>query len=352
MSVIKPVSSPTTIQATGIIQELSKQIQLCKQRQFTGQLNFHIHDSQDPQWSLLFRTGQLVGGTSTIHPIRRWCRQLSQHCSPLAAESVRKEISQAHYWDYSALLELVRHGKIRQKQMVAVVEGNVSELLFDLMQWEQQRRYRLDSRHDVGLKLLYKRVGSQSALDSMPVLIQAEQAWAQAKQAWDEWQQAGLADVSPNLAPVIWDAEELRRQTSLMVYHNLTSLIDGDRTLRDLAVKLKQNIVPLTQSLMPYIQKGLMGFVEVGDLNLTPQTAASTHRHQGASNLGPLNSFRTRPSSPLVAYIEDNRFDSAAMGQVVAQAGYRCVNIKDPVQALPILLEQKPGLIFLDLLMP
>ncbi|NET37356.1 MAG: response regulator, partial [Cyanothece sp. SIO1E1] len=42
----------------------------------------------------------------------------------------------------------------------------------------------------------------------------------------------------------------------------------------------------------------------------------------------------------------------AAMGQVVAQAGYRCVNIKDPVQALPILLEQKPGLIFLDLLMP
>jgi chemotaxis family two-component system response regulator PixG len=40
------------------------------------------------------------------------------------------------------------------------------------------------------------------------------------------------------------------------------------------------------------------------------------------------------------------------MSQILTQAGYRCINVQDPVKALPILLEHKPGLIFLDLVMP
>lgn len=40
------------------------------------------------------------------------------------------------------------------------------------------------------------------------------------------------------------------------------------------------------------------------------------------------------------------------MGRILAPAGYRFINIRDSIQALPMLLEHKPDLIFLDLLMP
>jgi two-component system, chemotaxis family, response regulator PixG len=57
-------------------------------------------------------------------------------------------------------------------------------------------------------------------------------------------------------------------------------------------------------------------------------------------------------NSPLVACIDDSRIDSLAMHKILTEAGYRCLNIHDPVQALPMLLENKPDLIFLDLVMP
>ena len=50
--------------------------------------------------------------------------------------------------------------------------------------------------------------------------------------------------------------------------------------------------------------------------------------------------------------IEDSRFDCLTMGQILNQAGCRFINVQDPLQALPTLIEHKPDLIFLDLQMP
>jgi chemotaxis family two-component system response regulator PixG len=40
------------------------------------------------------------------------------------------------------------------------------------------------------------------------------------------------------------------------------------------------------------------------------------------------------------------------MSKILTESGYRCINIQDALQTLPILLEHKPDLIFLDLVMP
>ncbi len=56
-------------------------------------------------------------------------------------------------------------------------------------------------------------------------------------------------------------------------------------------------------------------------------------------------------SHPLV-YIDDNPMDSQVMADIVKQAGYSYVNISDSLQALPKLLELKPQIIFIDLVMP
>ena len=56
--------------------------------------------------------------------------------------------------------------------------------------------------------------------------------------------------------------------------------------------------------------------------------------------------------SPSIAYIDDSPLDSQAMADIVRAAGYRYRNISQPLDAIPSLLEIKPELIFLDLVMP
>lgn len=54
----------------------------------------------------------------------------------------------------------------------------------------------------------------------------------------------------------------------------------------------------------------------------------------------------------MVVYVEDNPTDSQAMANILQGAGYNYTNIANSLQALPQLLEHKPQLIFLDLVMP
>jgi chemotaxis family two-component system response regulator PixG len=68
------------------------------------------------------------------------------------------------------------------------------------------------------------------------------------------------------MAPVICQREQLQQQTCAIAYRTLTSLVDGKRTLRDLALKLRQEPRLLTQSLIPYITQGSMRLTEVGEV--------------------------------------------------------------------------------------
>ena len=64
-------------------------------------------------------------------------------------------------------------------------------------------------------------------------------------------------------------------------------------------------------------------------------------------------SYCEQPSNQTtVVYIEDNPADSRAMARILQGAGYSYTNIANSLQAVPQLLECKPQLIFLDLVMP
>jgi two-component system, chemotaxis family, response regulator PixG len=305
------------------LDDLAKHVQICSQEQFTGRLDLNTQSAQNPQWSLFFRLGHLAWSAGEMHPTRRWNRQLFQHCPQLAISSAQRGANQLQCSDYEALIGLVRQGKVQQRQMAEIVANNIAELLFDIIQARHQLRHRLE------MHVAYRQL-SQSSLNSLLLPFSTAQIWEQVSRTWRTWQQAGLAGFSPNLAPVIWDTDGLRQQASLFAYHNLTKLVDGNWTLRDLAVKLKQPLQPLTESIMPYVHQGIMGLSPIGDISY----------------------FVEPVSGPLVAYIEDSRFDSAAMRHILAQGGYRCINIQDATQSLPMLLEHKPDLVFLDLLMP
>lgn len=299
-----------------------------------------IKTLQGHKWSLYFHLGHLIGDTGGIHPVRRWHRQLSQYCPQINIDAVNIPGGMKHRCrDYEALAELLKNSEILRQQMVAVVQGSIAEALFDIIQQQEQLGDRVSS------ELTYTYIPEAKLYSSPIIFIQPDRAWKQAQQAWESWQKAGLQDFSPNMAPVICQREKLQQQTSAIAYRSLTSLVDGKRTLRDLALKLRQQPLLLTQSLIPYVSQGLMKFVEIADIG-SPLEEMTTISSQLSSPSPP------QPNAPLIAYIDDSPRDSQIMGQILTKAGYRYINLQDSVLALPMLLEHKPNLIFLDLVMP
>jgi two-component system, chemotaxis family, response regulator PixG len=347
-SSVRIVEPPIGTYKVEIADELEKHIKVCIQARFTGRLDLILQESQNPQWSLFFHLGFLTWSASELHPTRRWSRLLRQHCPQLAVGSVLHQGSnRPRYYDYDSFSKLVRQREIQPRQLEAIALSNNIEILFDII----QAIYQL--RHSPGLQLLYRQTPKEMAICT-PISIRADQAWLQAWQLWRSWLQAGLAGVSPNLAPVIRSPDELQQQTSRLVYQNLTMLADGHWTIRDLSVKLQQPMLVLTESIAPYINQGMMGLSQVADLSYSVQPIAGALASRGV-RVGRVEDIRSSVQSvkgALVAYVDDSRFDSATMGHILNQAGYRFVNIPDSTQALPMLLDHKPDLIFLDLLMP
>ncbi|MEO0988209.1 MAG: response regulator [Cyanobacteria bacterium J06639_14] len=314
---------------------LLQRILACNRNRFSGCLILTVLASQMQTWSLYFLNGRLVGGIREVHPVRCWYQQIVRYCPQLSHQIARHLSDFSQLCDYSSLAQRVTQGQLLQSQMIAVVKGYLSEILFDFIQAQQFDKPTSDIQVDY-----YTFCQEITALPS--VLIQPVHTIQQATQVWSAWNRVGLKKWSPNLAPVIQDAEALRRQTSPTVFKNLTQLIDGDRTLRDLAIIQKQHLLLLTRSIMPYVTQGMMDLVTVPDMLTPPRLARTTS----------VQPVRRQPTDPLIAYLEDSRFDRKAMEQILRQAGYRFTSIGDSVQALPWLLEQKPDLIFLDVLMP
>lgn len=61
---------------------------------------------------------------------------------------------------------------------------------------------------------------------------------------------------------------------------------------------------------------------------------------------------QTTSSKSMVVYVDDSPADSQIMAEIVRGAGYGYENITEPLDAIPTLLELRPKLIFLDLVMP
>lgn len=349
--------------------DLATKLMACESEQFTGRLDLKIEDTYKPQWRLYFSGGNLFWCTSQVHPVRRLERQLLRHCPQLASDHqtlVNLRTAAVELWsnqqrcsEYDALTIAVKQEKIHWEQMAVVVEGNIIEILFDIIQWIERLRYRSGDR------LSYQQV-AQNTKETMLVLMSTEQAWRQAMKVWEAWQRAGLSNICPNLAPKIVKTEELQKQTSPRVYQNLISLANGTQSFRDLAVKLNRNLLLLTQPIVPYIQKGIIQLIEIENLisnaekitikNSLEKEQKNQEVKENNAVFPPVNPtaklLATPSNSPLIACIDDSRIDSLTMSQILTQAGYRCINIQDPVQALVQLLEKKPDLIFLDLIMP
>lgn len=322
------------------INTLADQLYFCSQEAFTGQLDLEIEDAQVNSVSLYFQKGNLIWGTGGTHPTRRWYRQLFQVFPASTIALITEKRHRDQHWTYDSLTGLLAQGKIHQNDIEIILNGLIVEIFFDLyQQWFRN--------HRSNLRMKFNYAHSDS-LKTSYIGISLHQTWLKALEEWRVWQQTGLERYSPNQAPIIRNTEELQQQVLPVTYQNLINMIDGRQTLRDVAVKANKPLLTVTKSFIPYVHQGLIELVEIGDLQPSNETRLlSTSSLPSASNPVVFQS-----QTPLIAHIDDHPEEGQIMSEILTQLGYRSIHIRDSIQALPMMLDHKPDLIFLDLVMP
>ena len=302
-----------------------------KQSKFSGQLA--IADSQDTSWTFYLYLGRIVYATGGIHPVRRWRRHVVAYCPQRLAHfnEIQQELANIPEeacrisWEYKLLSLWIDQNKITREQAARVIKATIVEILFDV---SQAVEVICETVHD-------------NLLSTRLVLIEAEQVINEANKLGQAWQGAKIADRSPDMAPVIRQPEALKKRTSPQVFQNLSKLLDGKQSLRDLSIRMKRDVVTVTRSLLPYVQLGLVHLVKVEDV--TPPVSSPIARKFAKS---------VTPHRTLIACIDDSPAICQTMEKIVSNAGYQFVSEMDGLRAIAVLLSRKPDVIFLDLIMP
>jgi len=303
-----------------------------KQPRFSGQL---LLISPRNKWVFYLYLGRLVYATGGNHPVRRWRRNVVAHFPqiPTHMSAIQTEIDQLpldeqnHCWEYELLCFWVEQHKVSLEQAAKMIRQTIVEVLFDVTQAMQVTCELKPDRH--------------LPFSSRLVLIDAEQVIGDAQKAWHAWQSAKIADRSPDMAPVITQPQELEQQTNPQIYQTLSQLLDGQQTLRDLSVRMKRDVLTVTRSLLPYVQRGLVKLVEIPDIPPPILPIDQDLEEQILVN-----------QKITIACVDDSPLICQTMEKIITGAGYSFIGINDALRAIAILLAKKPDLIFLDLIMP
>lgn len=313
-----------------------KLFQVLKQNHFSGQLSFQ--NAQNIQWSFFLYLGRIIYATGGKHPVMRWRRNLAIYI-PQVAKQLQKEIQAVNLesskiwltWDYHLLHLWVKQGKIDLKQVTKNIRGLTSEILFDITQ-----------ANTVSFHLTPQKLLSLQPL----AMIDAEQQIIQTGKLWQKWQELGFQEILPDLAPIIVNARTLQETASDKTYQFFTKLLNGKHTIRDLAFQKQTSSSVFLRSIFPYIQLGDIELLEIADIPYPIAIPKTPTKHQSVSDTR--IAISEKPQQCTIACVTISPIMTQIMTKVASVAGYYVICENDSLQAMPLLLDSKPDIIFLD----
>lgn len=300
----------------------------------TGELVVRYSKDNPAQWQLYFYLGRLVYATGGLHPARRWYRALKYQCPEVFASGWFQQAEpQDPFWEIDLLNQALNQGQISTIQVKAIVQNIAEEVMFALLgqrvlisEWQPGRQ-----------------IAQRTAFLSVEPLIQ------KAQQLRRDWQNFGLGTLqdlvpqfSPDLAPVLRNRPKLESQTSNETYKSLMRLMKGQMTLWDIALEMQRPLPLVIRALLPLIRRGVVELRPIADVAIPGSKFLST-------SAPPVTPPKAKT---LIACIDDSPTVSQAMAKILEPAGYEVMAIDNPLQDFSKLLERKPALIFLDLVMP
>ncbi len=326
-----------------------------KIQSFSG--NLIVKVDADLSWSFSFRMGRIgwVGGG--VEPINCWQRNLTLAQLDLPADKLA-EVNNPNRstLDSNILAELLVAELIDRQKCADLVTRMTVENLFDIIQFSQRSGNRLSYQ-------LMQTGAGNSQLNLVLPLLEIEPILTKTIQTWQEWSNVGLAAYAPSLFAIVSPSLDLSKLADNPTLHQIVQAIDGNRSLRSLAVRHRQSAINFTSLLLPLLRSGF--------INLSSQSQSKTDRTTGrldssssllsdrfsseivqAASPSPTVAPADRETIPLIACIDDSILIYQSLERILTEHNFRCYGVQDPLKIMPSLIRNKPDFIFLDLLMP
>ncbi|OLP16309.1 hypothetical protein BST81_22195 [Leptolyngbya sp. 'hensonii'] len=315
-----------------VITQLSYHLLRLHQQQATGELVITPAHASAGQWHLYFYLGRLVYATGGHHRVRRWYRILKQHCPALLTNKTLMNLEATEEpWEMHHLNYALRQGWITATQVKSMISSSVKEVVFAFVDQEAPKTEWRPGKF----------------ISQPSIFLSIEQVLQEARDLRDQWQKGGLKHLqdlltlfSPDMAPQLKHPERLKSQVSETAYQSLTKLMNGKQTLWDVSVHMQKPLPVLIRSLLPLLHQGVI------ELKTVPDFPAPVLRNRQLTSPSSL----TRKG--LIACIDDSPVIGEVLDSMLAPLGYEVFTILNPLQGIATLLERKPDLIFLDLVMP
>jgi chemotaxis family two-component system response regulator PixG len=281
------------------------------------------------RWYLFFAHGHCIYATGSHHRIRRWNRSLQIGAPDLDLRNLALELNQP--WEYHLLLAAIEDGRLTVDSGIAVSLVSLREIIFAVVS-------------SVDLTWHWQTTPAPKKTDALQFWIhplKIDTIFTEAIRLYQQWVGLGLDLDYMNGAPLITKESCINGQGS-RVFASVRDLLNGKHTFWDLALISPAPLAITTRILRYFLQQGWLTFRELPDLPIP------SYFLDGGSTSPTV----MLPHAPLVACIDDSIEVCRQMQQIVTDAGYRCLTISDPLQAVSQLMEHRPQFILLDLVMP
>jgi two-component system, chemotaxis family, response regulator PixG len=301
-----------------------EQLKDIKLRSFSGNLIIKVESA--PSWMLSFSLGRLGWISGGIEPIDRWQRNLAIACLDLPLDRLVKTNS---------------HEEIFLNSNTLAQQWSAVEVLFDIIQISQLGGYQISYQK---ISIEHNNIQSNSSLP----LLDIEPILTRAIRSWQEWMKAGLANYVPSRFPIVRKSDQLSQLISEHSTQEILMSIDGNRSLRNLAIHHRRHLLDFTKSLLPLLKSGSIS------LSTQPKSKLINSEDGDGNSLhsGIFHDRNILNSRPLIACIDDSILIYQNLEKILNKYEYRCYGVQDPLRIIPTLIKNKPNLIFLDLLMP
>ncbi|MGD1917888.1 MAG: DUF4388 domain-containing protein [Pleurocapsa sp.] len=239
---------------------LGEQLISLYKQQFTGILTIKSQDGKQT-WEMIFYLGKYLWTEGGFHANRAWRRNFYYYCPGVKTKKIiLRHQPEIRSHNYSLLNVLLQRKLIKHRQVRNLIENMSKEVLFDLLQKEYNDSLNYELQPTTAHYLL--KAGFSLSLAS----INLEQILFQAQTAWSSWGAKGLASCSPHHAPLLKSDRELQKQIPDLIFSNMSRLLNGKNTLRDLAFKMEKSVLDITCGVVPYFFKGYLRLLEIPDL--------------------------------------------------------------------------------------
>jgi two-component system, chemotaxis family, response regulator PixG len=327
-----------------VMTKLFHELKRIQMMQLSGKLVIQVPHPNQPTmntWYIYFYLGRIVWAAGEMHRNRRWFRAIKQFCPTLMTQewiqktaAVSAASEESGYWEIQAIDQAVQAGVTTAEQAKAIVGNYVQEVFFGVI-----------DQPDVSCQWI-----NLTNLPQQFVWLDVDQVVASTSVLCGHWRKAisqYLSDwqfaVSPDLAPIVKQPSKLQSIVSPGVYQGLTKVLTGQNTLWDVALIMKKPFITVVSSLIPFVQDDVIGLSEISDAIFPGFKSQAVARPAMA---------KSKETRSLIACIDDSPVIGKELEAILNPLGYEVFSILDPLQSLTTLLQKKPKLIFLDLVMP